>query len=83
MKFKLILTKNIYRTFRLVFTFLLRLSIMKLDKKSFYAQLGEDMGICILSSKLAQQKKMRTFDVDFIFQRCRDEKKRNNKFSKI
>ncbi len=47
MKFKLILTRPIYRIFRLVFTLLIRLSVIKLDNVSFFGKPVDLAVICL------------------------------------
>jgi hypothetical protein len=47
MKFKLILVKPIYRIFRLVFTLLIRLSVIKLDNASFFGKPRDLAEICL------------------------------------
>jgi hypothetical protein len=47
MKFKLILVKPIYRIFRLVFTLLVRLSVIKSDNVSFFGKPVDLIGICL------------------------------------
>ena len=47
MKFKLILTKSSLRIFRLVFNWLIKLSVSKLDNVSFSRTAGDLAGICI------------------------------------
>jgi hypothetical protein len=47
MKFKLILIKPIYRMFRLVFTLLVRLSVIKSDNVSFFGKPVDLAEICL------------------------------------
>lgn len=47
MKFKLILVKPIYRIFRLVFTLLFRLSVIKSDNVSFFGKPGDLAEVCL------------------------------------
>ncbi len=47
MKFKLILVKPIYRIFRLVFTLLVRLSVIKSDNVSFFGKPGDLAEVCL------------------------------------
>ena len=47
MKFKLILIKPIYRIFRLVFTLLVRLSVIKSDNVSFFGKPVDLAEICL------------------------------------
>ena len=49
MKFKLILIKPISKFFRLVFTWLIKLFVSKLDNGSFFEATGDLAGICIRS----------------------------------
>jgi hypothetical protein len=48
MKFELILIKPINRIFRLVFTLLVKLSVIKPDNISFFGKPRDLAGICIL-----------------------------------
>ena len=57
MKFKLILIKPIYRIFRLVFTLLVRLSVIKSDNVSFFGKPVDLAEICLGGCKFLLKSK--------------------------
>jgi hypothetical protein len=64
MKFKLILIKPIYRIFRLVFTLLVRLTVIKSDNISFFGKPGDLAEICLWFYKYYLNPKMMELGVE-------------------
>jgi cobalamin synthase len=70
MKFKLILYKSSLRIFRLVFNWLTKLFVSKLDKVSFTGTTGDFAGICILGFNCCLiSENDRNIDVELHLQR--------------
>ena len=64
MKFKLILIKPINRIFRLVFTLLFRLSVIKSDNVSFFGQPVDLAEVCLGLCNLLLESKMMELGVE-------------------